>query len=72
MRAKQPMSRAEFIEKVEVLLGKFDSDSFMHGFNSGVDRSCDLLRDWVVQQMPVSVIRNQLLRRIREVKKVRR
>lgn len=73
MRARrQPMSRQEFLNKVEQLLGTFDSDSFMHGFNSGVDRSCDLIRDWVVKEMPVSVLRNQLLRRIREVKRVRR
>jgi hypothetical protein len=32
------MSRADFLSKVEQLLGKFDSESYMRGFQAGRER----------------------------------
>ena len=43
MPKSRVMSRQDFLTGVEKLLGRFDSDSFMRGFQAGRDKACSLL-----------------------------
>jgi hypothetical protein len=48
------MSRADFLAKVEQLLGKFDSESYIRGFTAGFDRALHLVSGWVDVMTPPS------------------
>ncbi len=73
MPQRQPMSRQEFLDKVDQLLGKFDSDAYMHGFNSGVSRVCDVLKRWADEEFSqTSEVRKLLVQKIAQVRKTRR
>ena len=40
------MSRADFLQKVEHLLVKFDNESYIRGFTTGCDRALDVVLEW--------------------------
>jgi hypothetical protein len=46
------MSRQDFLAGVEKLLGRFDADSFMRGFQTGQQQVIQRLKDWVASFPP--------------------
>ena len=47
MAKSRVMSRQDFLTSIEKLLGRFESDSFMRGFQAGQQNVVQRIRDWV-------------------------